>query len=262
MSPASSCPDEYENDAVPTYEESIQFSRFAQSEEKKAGSSFASSISLEQQLTETRARRIEDILSTYVNPLIFSLGRSGLYKATFLLVPSNVTALQTRSASMEPEIIGFPARYSANLVWLIGEEHTLEFWRQPAVMKELESRLKAQLTNSGHRVETNINDTLTRITDRVEPDETIQGAHVVDKLPCGKTKTRYISDTEDRDAESNDRRTELRHHNLGSQSSVLPPGKIRVQVQWKDICLRLQTEMGLYDTRKGPALCLSIEVGS
>ncbi|RWQ95890.1 hypothetical protein C8Q69DRAFT_271006 [Paecilomyces variotii] len=262
MSPTSYSPEIYQDEAAPAYEESLDASRFTNSEQKKDMSHFAPSLSLGKQLAETRARRIEDMLETYVNPLVFSLGQTGLYKTTFLLVPSNVTVLQTNRMSTETEIIGFPAGCPASLIWLIGEEHTLEFWRQPAVMKELESCLKQHLIGTGHSLEGTMDEASTRITERPEDDNNMQISTAAKKSFWGKTNTRSISRKDHGDAETIHSRPELRCQNAGYLDSAVPPGKVRVQVQLKDICLRVQTEMGLYDTRKGPALCLSIEVGS
>ncbi|GAD99590.1 conserved hypothetical protein [Paecilomyces variotii No. 5] len=119
MSSTSYSLDGYQDDAAPTYEESLDTSQFDYREEKKELSHPASSFSLGKQLAEVRARRIEDMLETYVNPLVFSLGQTGLYENTFLLVPSNVTALQTSSMSTKAKILGFPDGSPARLIWLI-----------------------------------------------------------------------------------------------------------------------------------------------
>ncbi|KAJ9401017.1 hypothetical protein DTO282F9_1965 [Paecilomyces variotii] len=225
MSPTSYNPDIYQDEAAPAYEESLDASRFTHSEEKKDMSHFAPSLSLGKQLAETRARRIEDMLETYVNPLVFSLGQTGLYKTTFLLVPSNVTVLQTNRMSTETEIIGFPAVCPASLIWLIGEEHTLEFWRQPAVMKELESCLKQHLIGTGHSLEGTMDEASTRITERPEDDNNMQISTAAKKSFWGKTNTRSISRKDHGDAETIHSRPELRRQNAGYLDSTVPPGK-------------------------------------
>ncbi|KAJ9261490.1 hypothetical protein DTO212C5_8299 [Paecilomyces variotii] len=225
MSPTSYSPDIYQDEAAPAYEESLDASRFTHSEEKKDMSHFAPSLSLGKQLAETRARRIEDMLETYVNPLVFSLGQTGLYKTTFLLVPSNVTVLQTNRMSTETEIIGFPAGCPASLIWLIGEEHTLEFWRQPAVMKELESCLKQHLIGTGHSLEGTMDEASTRITERPEDDNNMQISTAAKKSFWGKTNTRSISRKDHGDAETIHSRPELRRQNAGYLDSAVPPGK-------------------------------------
>lgn len=242
--------DGYQDEAAPTYEESLDASRFVYREEKKESSHRAPLFSLGKQLEEARARRIEDMLETYVNPLVFSLGQTGLYKNTFFLVPSNVTALQTTSMSTETKILGFPDGSPASLIWLIGEEHTLEFWRQPAAMKELESCLKAHLVGTGH----NLEDEVPNEINNVSHDRNTPTLVPVKKPFSGKTNSRIGQD--------NNSGAESRCQIAGYHDNIVPPGKVRLQVYLKDICLRVQTEMGLYDTRKGPALCLSIEVGS
>jgi hypothetical protein len=48
------------------------------------------------------------------------------------------------------------------------------------------------------------------------------------------------------------------HHN---RNRPLAKGVIRVRVEWKEVCLRMENEMGLYENHKGPGICLSVEVG-
>ncbi|KAF5016734.1 hypothetical protein F66182_11486, partial [Fusarium sp. NRRL 66182] len=140
-------------DPVPSYEEST-------------GSSTATAwtpATLHQQLEDTRLTRVRNILSTYVDPLLAVQGASGIYKTIFLLVPSNVDSLQQQYAPdysssystppKEPEVVGFSTTDVVKLIRLKGEENTVEFWRQRAVMEELATNLRMRLKMSGHRVE-------------------------------------------------------------------------------------------------------------
>ena len=55
--------------------------------------------------------------------------------------------------SKEPELVGFPANEVVQLIRLEGEENNLSFWRQPAVIKGLETSLKERLALTGHVLE-------------------------------------------------------------------------------------------------------------
>ncbi|KAL1967846.1 hypothetical protein VTN77DRAFT_2535 [Rasamsonia byssochlamydoides] len=245
------------DDAVPSYEESIRSSPSTLIQRARWQGP------LHQQLDETRLRRIHSILSTYVDPLLMEQAASGLYKSVLLLIPSNVPSLQNEakadpySPPKEPEIVGFPSDEVVKLVRLDGEEYTLEFWRQPAVMDELGSSLRARLALSGHRVE-------------AEPDPSAspesQKSSISASSPTtskksfwGRTKKSF-SQTE---AYIVDRKLGWRADDENyPKDKVLPKGQVRVRVQWREVCLRVENQLGLYETRKGPGICLTVEVGS
>ena len=151
------------NDTIPTYEEST-----------RSGIGKSSlpvlPLTLTQQLASTRHHRIDAIISAYIDPLLQSQALAGLFKTILVLVPSNTISLQRRRKSLEDiddmtggfanttstengeEVVGFRSEDYVQLIRLHGEEYTLEFWRQPAVIKELNSSLRVRLQGSGHRM--------------------------------------------------------------------------------------------------------------
>src|ERR1700733_1326398 len=82
-----------EEDPVPSYEESIH----SASVHREKGGRLVASSPLHRQLDDERLRRVQSILTRYVDPLLFIQGTSGLYKSIFLLIPSNVHTLQVKS---------------------------------------------------------------------------------------------------------------------------------------------------------------------
>jgi hypothetical protein len=251
-------------DPAPPYSET---SNFASNLDRKG----SQPLPLHIQLSQSRSQRIHEIIQIYIEPLLVTQGFSGIFKTTFLLVPSNVTALQhphstpddiiegTGSAhnnDNQDEIVGFPASEYVKLVRLHGQEHTAEFWRQPAVLSELESSLEARLEAGGHRIS--------------QPPSTVE-APVSPQAPSptAEKKQSFWSRKKDKDASTSANAVEedvTRNLKLGwraeGEGDTGPAfGETRVTVGLKEVCLRVVTEMGLYETRTGQAVGIRVEVG-
>ncbi|KAK2762669.1 hypothetical protein FQN54_000843 [Arachnomyces sp. PD_36] len=260
---------EYPEYAAPSYEESISSPPPLNNQDSKTSlplSHNTPQAPLPSHLTETRTQRISSILSTYIDPLLISQGSSGLYKTTFLLVASNDPTLQPQASSYstpkEPEVIGFPSDEIVKIVRLKGEENNLEFWRQPPVVAELESALKSRLAASGHRLEQPAGEYNPLAPHSPTPDET----HDASKKPESKS---FWGRSRDKlrsseafvvDRKLGWRAEEPREDN--TPKGKVPTGLVRVVVSWKPVSTRVENEMGLYETKNGTGLCISIEVGS
>jgi hypothetical protein len=238
------------------------------------------SLPLHIQLAESRSHRINLIISTYIEPLLLTQGASGIFKTTFLLVPSNVTSLQHPNNTPEPddviegtgtahnngsntnhhdEVVGFPASEYIKLVRLHGAEYTSEFWRQPSVLSEFESSLKARLANSGHTISQPPS-----LTAPIEP------ALAPAPTPPAASKKSFWSRKKDNYAPTPASAVEedvttnsklgWRAHGEGVEGPAM--GETMVTVGPRDVCLRVVTEMGLYETRNGQAVGVTVEVGA
>jgi hypothetical protein len=162
----------------------------------------------------------------------------------------------------EPQVVGFPSNETVKLVRLKGEEHTMEFWRQPAVITELDSFMKARLAASGYRLcqdseasDTQHNPSPESLADSPKVTEPPKKSFWGKVLPKGPNLT---------DTVIVDRKLGWRadgNRNEGSRGKV-PSGMVRVNVVWKEIHLRLENELGLYESKRGPGLCITVEVGS
>lgn len=250
------------DDPVPSYEESLY--------------SAQPRSALHQQLDQVRLDRVRDILSTHVDPLIEAQAASGLYKTVFLLIPSNVDSLQpnTREQSSystpkEPEVLGFASTEVVHLVRLKGEEHTLQFWRQPAVVEELAVNLRMRLEQGGHRVEQDTNHA--SVSNPTPPAEPTPPTPVEKKKSSGwfrsnkpkKESKSWLDSTIPSEAIVADHKLGWRgKHEEANQNKPLPRGSVRANVEWKEVCVRVENELGLYETRQGPGVCLSVEFGS
>ncbi|EER36385.1 conserved hypothetical protein [Histoplasma capsulatum H143] len=270
----------YENrldDPAPSYEESLSSASYHKATSKEIPSSLHSPLPLPTQLADARTQRINSILTRYVDPLLLSQGASGLYKTTFVLVPSSVSSLQDAVSNAyttpaEPQIIGFPSSEVVKLIRLQGEENAMEFWRQPAVVAELDSAIKAKLVASGHRLHLPVNgETSSDAVDAasapaLSPEPSIRTTSAPTKKSFwGRTKDLYSSKGQDsRDVVIVDRKLGWRAP--GDQNDKvagkIPTGLVDVSIVWKEVCLRIANEMGLYESKKGPALCMTVEVGS
>lgn len=244
------------DDAIPSYEESIRAYPPGRNPWQSP---------LHHQLDDTRVQRVQHILSTYVDPLIAAQGASGLYKTIFVLIPSNVTALQadTKDSSYaqpkEPEVVGFSSNDVVKLVRLAGAEHTVEFWQQPAAMEELATSLRIRMKASGHRMEDQPDPSTTDMAAPTEPTSSAKTS--VRSKPKRKG---FFETTLPSEAVVTDQKLGWRGKDEDRYDSNKPlaKGVVRVCVDWKEICLRMENELGLYENRKGPGICLSVEVGS
>lgn len=249
-----------DSDPVPSYEESVGSGQTLSDTFPRPVDEKQSGLPLQTQLANIRSQRIQSILHIYIDPLLLSQGASGIYKTMFFLIPSNIRALQHSSEVSTPkdEIIGFPSNENVKLVRLRGEEHTLEFWRQPAVIAELESSLKARLAASGHKLE---QVPVPSLAPPVGPES--PGAPPERKSFWGRKKEKYVHGYEDPTL-SCDFKLGWRADDEVQRDGVkrLGLGEVRVRVAMKEVCLRVENEMGLYETRRGMGVSVVVEVGS
>ncbi|KAK2744649.1 hypothetical protein FQN55_006567 [Onygenales sp. PD_40] len=258
-------------DPVPSYEESLSSTAYGGGISKHVPAP-SPSLPLPSHLADTRTQRINSILSNYVDPLLLSQGAAGLYKTNFVLVPSSVSSLQDAVTNAyttpeEPQVVGFPSNEVVKLIRLKGEEHAMEFWRQPAVVAELDSSLKARLVASGHRIyQPGEPPAIISDTDASSaPSPAIAATATSKKSFWGRAKNLYASKGQDlNDVVIVDSKLGWRAAEPQSEGAPgkIPTGLVGVSVVWKEVCLRISNEMGLYESKKGPALCMTVEVGS
>lgn len=257
--------EEYPEYAAPSYEESVSSPPpllNAQDSKSSLPLPRAPQAPLPSHLTETRTQRITDILSTYIDPLLISQGASGLYKTTFLLVASNDPTLQLQTSSYstpkEPEVVGFPSDEIVKIVRLKGEENNLEFWRQPPVVAELESALKSRLAVSGHRLEQAPGEYVPPSVAQASPEK--ESKKPESRSFWGRSKEKQKADAVVVDRKLGWRAEEPKQDN--TPKGKVPTGLVRATVRWRPVSTRVENDMGLYETKNGTGLCISIEVGS
>ena len=223
-----------------------------------ASDSSLSPSTLSQHLTEARTIRVNSIITDQILPQFQAAVTSGLSNKTLVLLPSSAEDsfqnLDSKSTSSAPEVLGFPSAENVSVFCLQGEEHTLEFWRQPTVTRELESMLKSHLDASGHRVWVpRPRVPSTTVTDNLVSTDAKKGNQFFRKKQSSPRSNMLFSPTETTSTESSW---------APPRMEPLSPGEIKVDVQLKDVPMRIVTDMGLYDTQTGKGVVVRMEIGS
>ncbi|KAH0551691.1 hypothetical protein GP486_007090 [Trichoglossum hirsutum] len=220
------------------------------------------------QIASVREQRIQILLDTYVQPLLDEQALSGLYKTTFILVPSNVVPLQDGDSPSTPNaiegssaadvVVGFPSEDFVKLVRLKGPENKLEFWRQPAIVDQLGRQLKARLHGGGHKLA--YEEPVSSMDAEALPP---MGGSTRPLFGRKSSKSAQLDRLEERRLEQGLFRGGWRAPNeRPSGYQKLAPGEVQVDVNVSDVSIRVVTEMGLYETKTGSAVIMTIEVGS
>ena len=85
-----------------------------------------------------------------------------LRSRTLVIVPSNVTTLQTGAqdskTAVQGKLVGFPSNEEPELIHLSSSEHTIEYWRQLDPPKELIELLRQYLYHQGYTTAENSTD--------------------------------------------------------------------------------------------------------
>ena len=219
-----------EGDDLPSYSESVTAPQHIPS-------------TLPQNIAQARSALVTSLLTTHVAPHLYNTSLSGLSSTTLLLVPSNVSTLQPSSSvdskgtatdglKFQGESIeGFFSTENLTIVRLRGRENSVEFWRQPAVIRELEQQLREHLRRQGHRV--------LGVDDVASPTN----SHAAVSTRAGFFKKKSNAEWK------------MPH------KEALADGEVRTEVDIKDICLRIENEMGLYETRTGKAIAVKVDSG-
>lgn len=169
-------------------------------------------------------------VDTYLLPHVHSAIVNQTASTILVVVPSNVSALSrtaespsekefTPSAFPGETLVGFSV--APTVIRLSGAENSLEFWRRPAVLKELETRLRRTLEGEGYSI--------VHRTPKPQSNATIAGSRNVD------WKSQDLK--------------------------VLGDSEAKVAAEVEEVCLRIENEMGLYETRSGKAVIIRVELG-
>ncbi|KAL2039646.1 hypothetical protein N7G274_007505 [Stereocaulon virgatum] len=215
-------------DSLPPYSESIS-------------STPTSPGSLPQNLANARTTLISSLITTHILPHLHTTALSGLSSSTLCLIPSNISSLHPPSsnASKDPSspprsfpgetIVNFPSAENVSLIRLHDPSNTLQFWRQHGVIAELEEHLRSHLRAEGYRVKGD--ETASAKTNGAKA-----GKFGGNKRPSGaEWKTAVVE--------------------------KLEQGEVRAAVAVADVCLRVENEMGLFETRTGLGVVVKVDVG-
>jgi hypothetical protein len=262
-----------DGEEVPSYEESTSTTPSAPSSSDRKSERPQNFYA---QVTEIRTRRIQSLLATHIEPLLYSHLLDGIYSLTFIIIPSDVLTQQSHLSAKE--IVGLPDTTNVSVTRLHGDENRLAFWHQPPVLQELESSLRARLAASGHRVEpTDIHIQQSPIQQArpYPPPPTSSSSSVTPQSPSPNTSSTPASPSwlkrqlgtpgpqHDPTATTDYKLGwRSREEDLPSSRRSLGPGEMRVLVSFRDVSFRVETEMGLLDSVTGKVLQVEVEVGT
>ena len=183
--------------------------------------------------TQAEPGQIRRLLYDEIIPHISDAQFSGIPASTIVIVPSNVPSLRP-SADIDPKtssngfhgekIVGFPSTEELTLIRLSELEDTLEFWQRTASKQSLARNLHIYLVQEGYYF----------------PEELArdQSFAMFTGIPL-EARAGWMTSNEER----------LVHR----QASI------NVSVQ--EVCLRVENEMCLYETKKGKALVVRVKIG-
>ncbi|KAI4196052.1 MAG: hypothetical protein LQ346_003307 [Caloplaca aetnensis] len=174
--------------------------------------------------------RVDTLIDSHISPYLYENPSINL-----VIVPSNVANLIP--AATEPSshkkalsngfpnetLVGFPSEIISIIVRLSGSEHRLEFWQRTSVLRELNLQLRRKLSFEGHRV-------------------------VSSPLKAKANNPARIAGSKEVDWRSIER-------------TPLSDGEARASTEVTEVCLRIENELGLYETRSGKALVVKVEFG-
>ena len=236
---------QYVDASPPAYAETTSGTRRFQPSEKQR-------LPLQARLSETRSRRIQDVLEAYIEPLLEGQGFEGVSRKTFLLVPSDVFTHSTNLT--EKDLVGISTGANATVVRLHSSDNSMIFWQQSHVLEELVASLQARLDASGHNVR--------------RPDA--QNVAVVTPSPSAPLPQQSFFSRRSISGPEHDPTRSTGHWKGGWRSDAekvqkehpLGLDELGIKASLKDVSFRTETEMGLLTTETAKAVWLEIEVGT
>lgn len=169
--------------------------------------------------------RVPKLVESYILPHLH-----GDPNTTLILIPSDVSTLipetttfTSPAAFSHESIVGFQSTENPIIIRLQGVENALDYWRRGAAIGELESQLRVRLSDVGYRV---IHGSPTA---NAQASIRIVGSQNVDWK--------------------------------GVERKSVMEGEARVTAEINEVCLRIENEMGLYETRTGRAVIVRVELG-
>jgi hypothetical protein len=200
------------------------------------------------QLSTTRTRHIQSVVSTRIIPLIEQRASYGIAQTTIAMLPSDIPLPPVEEKKYEfsfstddakaVEVIGFSSEDEPKVVRLEGQMNRTEFWRPQAVIEELENVLGNDLnasplmrspTGLGRgEVEALIKQPKRTLLSRVMPS---MGPEL--RSPGGNPEVGVkLLDT---------------------------TGIVVVKVRLEEVCLRTVNEFGLYDTMSKQCVIIRVD---
>jgi len=214
---------------------------------------------LHAQLADIRTRRIQNVLTTHIEPLLYSHFLDGIDKRGFIIIPADILTQQPHLAAQD--IVNLPNAGNFTLLRLHGDENSAAFWQQASVLEELASSIRARLTSSGYKVEATTAELLTKPQPPPQPSPALDQTQ--QQASPSWFKRQFGTPGPQHDP------TATTKYRLGWRGEYedlprrrLAQDEVRVTVRVREVSFRVETEMGLLDSVTGKALWLELEVGT
>ena len=173
------------------------------------------------------------LLTNDIIPHIQTAISSGTSSTTLVIIPSNVTSLRppvdvdskapSKGFSGE-KLVGFPSTEELKLIRLSDPEDTHEYWQRLTSKQSLADSLCAYLVQEGYCFQKDIA--------RAEPFERLTG------IPSN-----------------------VRAGWMTANEEPLREREASLNVLMQEVCLRVEDEMGLYETKREKALVVRVKLG-
>ena len=191
--------------------------------------------------TSLRAPRIRALINDHVMKHVHESASDRPYSQTFIFVPSNVTTLMndetldsdskqdpgSRYQFRQEKVIGFPAAEKITLIRLEGHDNELQYWKPASVTREVSATLDQTLQAEGYNVVYNQRE------QQLPPR-----SGLASPPPSARSIAWKAPDHQ-----------------------ALAAGDARSKTDFKEITLRIENDIGLYETRSGLALVVKTEIG-
>ena len=252
-------------------------------------------LTLPTHLSTARTSLITTLLRTHISPHLHRQAASGLSKTTLMLIPSTTTSFSSTSSSSKTipgptipveagigsttytppsQVVNLPDIDSEQdtiaLIHLSGPENSLSFWRQEAVIRDLEQALKASLAAGGHRIfepktiDVRSGDTSGAGTSGQESEQA-RGGEISPSSPRHEKKGGFWGRWGKGAGSSTPPPPPTSPFDSpGTNTTIstpLPRGFVKVEVSLREVGLRQETDMGLYETRSGKVVVVGVEIG-
>lgn len=191
--------------------------------------------------TSLRVPRIRALINEHVMKHVHESASDRPYSHTFIFVPSNVKTLMnddtldsnskqepgSRYQFLQEKVIGFPAAEKITLIRLEGHDNEIQYWKSASVTREVSAILDQALLAEGYNVIHN---------QREQPLPPRKG--MASPPPSARSVEWKTPDHQ-----------------------ALAAGDARSRTDFREITLRIENDLGLYETRSGFALVVKTEIG-
>ena len=234
------------NDPTPSYEESVQ-----QRNPKPTES--AKNQTVAERLAQVQRTRIESLIENSIDPLLNKHTESGLFKAAFAFLFSDISLLQQGcdNDGTGDSLLKFPHDEYTCVLRLEGDENSSRFWQQPSVTRDLERELKKKLGIDMEEPPAK----QTEVQSSSASTETFRNTSKIRSFWGKYSQSRAAEPVvipKFTQAESGWRADDP----FSSDTS-----RTRLRVNCEDVYVRVQTDIGLYQTRNCPALVVRFHIG-